>query len=163
MAYLSARRVRLVPQGTGPRVAPAIGAARVSIGRLPVDGVRTSPFGMRRHPITGVWKLHDGTDLAAPCGTPVVTPTGGRVTRAYFSTAYGWRVFVEHDGGWSPPTTTFSARRCRSAGSLRPGAGRTGRVDRPVDRLPPALDGVARLPPDRPVDAGMSRQARGWA
>ncbi|MDX6367699.1 MAG: hypothetical protein QOK30_2775, partial [Nocardioidaceae bacterium] len=31
----------------------------------------TSPYGMRMHPILHIWKLHDGTDFHADCGTPV--------------------------------------------------------------------------------------------
>ena len=29
----------------------------------------TSPFGMRTHPITGVYKLHTGVDIGAPYGS----------------------------------------------------------------------------------------------
>ena len=39
----------------------------------------TSPFGMRFHPILHVWKLHDGTDFGAACGTPIRAPYAGRV------------------------------------------------------------------------------------
>ena len=47
--------------------------------RWPVHGPITSPFGMRVHPVTGVYKLHTGTDLGVPCGTPVhVGPAGRR-------------------------------------------------------------------------------------
>ena len=31
----------------------------------------TSPFGMRVHPVTGVYKLHTGADIGAACGTPI--------------------------------------------------------------------------------------------
>lgn len=102
MAYLTTPEIRLVPHGTEPvPPPPVLGAATAAgpVGGLPVRGRHTSPFGMRRHPVTGVWKLHDGTDLAAACGTPVVAPSPGTVTRAYFHAAYGWRVFVDHGGG----------------------------------------------------------------
>lgn len=101
LAFTQNALVRLVPAGTQPTPPPTIGAASavVVVGGLPVAGRTTSRFGMRRHPVTGVWKLHDGTDLAAPCGTPIRAPTGGRITRAYFNAAYGWRVFIDHGGG----------------------------------------------------------------
>lgn len=101
LSYTQEPRVRLVPEGTAPKPPPDIGAARVAPtpGRMPVVGRPSSAFGMRRHPITGVWKLHDGSDIAAPCSTPIVSPYAGTVTRAYYHAAYGWRVFIDHAGG----------------------------------------------------------------
>ncbi|ANY19385.1 Murein DD-endopeptidase MepM [Tsuneonella dongtanensis] len=47
------------------------GAAR-GLMRTPVDGARlTSGFGTRVHPIRGFVKKHNGTDFAAPTGTPI--------------------------------------------------------------------------------------------
>ncbi len=65
----------------------------------PVDGVPSSPFGLRFHPILHVWKLHSGTDLAAPCGTPVRAVKAGQVTTAGGSKGYGNRVVIDHGGG----------------------------------------------------------------
>lgn len=100
LAYSVTPGIRLVPRGTVLEAPPDLTAAVVvrGVSGMPVAGRRTSPFGMRRHPITGVWKLHDGTDLAAPCGTPIVAPARGVVTRAFYSPAYGWRVFLDHGG-----------------------------------------------------------------
>lgn len=46
-----------------------------------------SYFGMRVHPIYGASKFHDGIDIAADCGAPVVSVSGGM---AYISTAGGF-------------------------------------------------------------------------
>jgi murein DD-endopeptidase MepM/ murein hydrolase activator NlpD len=62
----------------------------------PVTGPVTSAFGMRMHPLLKVWKLHDGTDFGAACGTAIHAPYSGVVTRAYFSRAYGNRLFLSH-------------------------------------------------------------------
>ena len=62
----------------------------------PVPGRVSSPFGMRVHPITGVYKLHTGTDLSAACGTPIGAARAGTVTDAGWSSAYGWRTVVSH-------------------------------------------------------------------
>ena len=43
-----------------------------------------------------VWKLHDGTDFGASCGTPIRAAYGGIVTRRYSSSGYGNRLFVDH-------------------------------------------------------------------
>lgn len=56
----------------------------------------TSPYGMRIHPILKVPSLHDGTDLHAPCGSPVYAPADGRVVSAYFSVAYGNRLLIDN-------------------------------------------------------------------
>ncbi|MGH8894423.1 MAG: M23 family metallopeptidase, partial [Actinomycetes bacterium] len=62
----------------------------------PVLGRISSPFGMRVHPITGVYKLHTGTDLSAPCGTPIRAARDGVVVAAGWNSAYGWRTVVSH-------------------------------------------------------------------
>jgi murein DD-endopeptidase MepM/ murein hydrolase activator NlpD len=62
----------------------------------PVSGRITSPYGMRVHPITGVYKLHDGTDIGAGCGTPIKAAASGTVSDRYYSSAYGYRIFVDH-------------------------------------------------------------------
>lgn len=63
---------------------------------LPVNGPITSPYGMRLHPVLKYWKLHDGTDIAAGCGTPIRAPYAGRVAERYFNAAYGNRLMIDH-------------------------------------------------------------------
>lgn len=97
-AHLVIRPVRLLPLGTIPTAPAPLPAAEGATDGMPVAGRVTSRFGMRRHPITGVYKLHDGVDLAAPCGTPVRLPTAGTVALVETHAAYGIRVIVEHGG-----------------------------------------------------------------
>jgi murein DD-endopeptidase MepM/ murein hydrolase activator NlpD len=61
-----------------------------------VNGPVTSPYGMRVHPVTGVYKLHSGTDFGVPCGTPAGAALGGTVLRTEHNRAYGNRVIVVH-------------------------------------------------------------------
>jgi murein DD-endopeptidase MepM/ murein hydrolase activator NlpD len=56
----------------------------------------TSPYGMRMHPILHIWKLHDGTDFHADCGTPVYAAADGTVTDEYFNAGYGNRVLMDN-------------------------------------------------------------------
>ena len=42
------------------------------------------------------WKLHDGTDFGAGCGTPIRAPYAGTVTAAYFNAGYGNRLMLDH-------------------------------------------------------------------
>ncbi len=97
LAQLVTPGIRLLPHGSAPVPRTDLVSVLPS-GGMPVAGRTSSRFGMRTHPITGVRKLHDGTDIAAPCGTPVVTPWSGRVVSASFHSAYGYRVIIEHDG-----------------------------------------------------------------
>ena len=61
----------------------------------PVPGPVTSPFGWRRHPIYGYWGLHDGTDFAAACGTPMHAGASGRVISEYYSSVWGNRLYLD--------------------------------------------------------------------
>lgn len=63
---------------------------------LPVKGRFTSPFGMRLHPVLGYWKLHDGTDIAASCGTPIRAAADGEVAERYYNAGYGNRLMIDH-------------------------------------------------------------------
>jgi murein DD-endopeptidase MepM/ murein hydrolase activator NlpD len=63
---------------------------------VPVYARISSPFGMRVHPVTGVYKLHDGTDFAASCGTPIRAAADGVVIESGYSGAWGNRLVVEH-------------------------------------------------------------------
>jgi murein DD-endopeptidase MepM/ murein hydrolase activator NlpD len=56
----------------------------------------TSSYGMRLHPILNVWKLHDGTDFGAACGTPLYAPAAGVVQSAYYNAGYGNRIIIGH-------------------------------------------------------------------
>jgi murein DD-endopeptidase MepM/ murein hydrolase activator NlpD len=56
----------------------------------------TSPYGMRTHPITGVYKLHDGTDFRAYCGVPIRASRSGKVQWANYRGAYGNQVMIDH-------------------------------------------------------------------
>lgn len=58
----------------------------------------TSPYGMRVHPITGVYKLHDGTDFRAYCGTPIYAANSGSVAWASYQGAYGNQVAINGSG-----------------------------------------------------------------
>ena len=51
---------------------------------------------MRMHPILHVWKLHDGTDFGAACGTPVYAAAAGTIVSEYYDSAYGNRVIMNH-------------------------------------------------------------------
>ncbi|MDA0267973.1 MAG: M23 family metallopeptidase [Cyanobacteria bacterium] len=59
----------------------------------------SSLFGWRTHPIFGGQRLHTGTDLAAPTGTPVLAAKDGTVTTADYLGGYGLTVILHHEQG----------------------------------------------------------------
>ncbi len=63
----------------------------------PVEFSRVSSgFSMRFHPILQTWRAHNGTDFAAPLGTPARTIGDGVVEFAGVQNGYGNVVFVKH-------------------------------------------------------------------
>lgn len=71
----------------------------------PVQGEITSRFGYRVHPILRIGRLHQGVDVRAAWGTPIVAPADGRVVQASWNGGHGRQVRLAHDGGIS---TSFS-------------------------------------------------------
>ena len=62
----------------------------------------TSPFGMRVHPISKKWKMHEGVDMSAPQGTPIYAAKAGKVTTTSFQAGgAGYYVSINHGDGFS--------------------------------------------------------------
>jgi murein DD-endopeptidase MepM/ murein hydrolase activator NlpD len=73
------------------------------VTRKPVIGedVRlTSGFGLRRHPLLAIDRLHAGIDWAALTGTQVIAAGAGRVAEAGLKGEYGNAITIDHGGGW---------------------------------------------------------------
>ncbi len=86
----------------------------------PVNGRITSQYGMRVHPITHVYKLHDGTDFGVGCGTPIKAAASGTIISQYYNGAYGNRVILNNGimRGKSIVTTyNHLSRFAKSSGS----------------------------------------------
>ncbi len=95
-----------VPPNTRPsgsETTPSVQAPSSSGWVSPVRSYSlTSPFGMRVHPISGKWKMHEGVDMAAPQGTPIYAAKSGKVTRtSYQAGGAGYYVSINHGDGFS--------------------------------------------------------------
>jgi murein DD-endopeptidase MepM/ murein hydrolase activator NlpD len=87
--------------------------------RTPVDGARmTSGFGVRRHPILGYNRMHQGIDFGVGSGTPVIAAGDGVVKEVRWNGGYGRWVKIQHSGGWA----TAYAHLSRWSPKLRPGS-----------------------------------------
>ncbi len=76
----------------------------------PLDFLRvTSGFGMRRHPILGFTRMHQGVDFAAREGTPVLAAENGVVTEADRDGGYGNIIRLRHAAGWATGYAHLSA------------------------------------------------------
>ncbi|MGL5861231.1 MAG: peptidoglycan DD-metalloendopeptidase family protein, partial [Phycicoccus sp.] len=87
----------------------------------PVQGTVSSPYGMRLHPVTGVYKLHDGVDASAAAGTPVYTASGGVVTAGPSSWAGPDLVEIDHGGGVRTSYGHMSAASVKTGDVVQPG------------------------------------------
>ena len=69
----------------------------------PVSGyVLTSPFGMRKHPVLGINRMHNGIDMACAQGTPIYATRAGKVTTAsYQAGGAGYYVSINHLDGFA--------------------------------------------------------------
>ena len=76
----------------------------------PLDFLRvTSSFGMRRHPILGFSRMHQGVDFAAREGAPVLAAADGVVTEAEPAGTYGDIIRIKHAAGWATGYAHLSA------------------------------------------------------
>ncbi|MBL0939908.1 MAG: M23 family metallopeptidase [Gemmatimonadaceae bacterium] len=75
-------------------------AMRAAFLRAPLEFRRiSSVFGIRRHPILGTVRRHQGMDYAASRGTPVRALGNGRVIFAGWKGGYGKTIEIRHTNG----------------------------------------------------------------
>ena len=76
---------------------------RKSFLKAPLDFYRISSrySTNRKHPVTGRWKGHFGTDYAAPKGTPIMTTANGTIVAASYTKNNGNFVKVRHNGTYT--------------------------------------------------------------
>ena len=78
--------------------AKAAGAAPGMLAR-PVPGAISSGFGPRVHPIHGYSLMHNGVDMNAGMGQPILAAEAGTVIFAAVKGGYGNTLMVDHGGG----------------------------------------------------------------
>lgn len=92
----------------------------------------SSRFSPKRfHPVQKQWKAHNGTDYAAPHGTPIMTTANGVVERTGYTAGNGNYVKVRHNSTYSTQYLHMSKIRVRqgqrvSQGDIIGNVGSTG-------------------------------------
>lgn len=82
------------------RVVDYIGQRQLLPTMLPVRNAQIgSGFGMRPDPFTGLPAMHEGLDLVAEVGTPIMAAGGGIVVFAGFHPEFGNLVVIDHGNG----------------------------------------------------------------
>jgi murein DD-endopeptidase MepM/ murein hydrolase activator NlpD len=133
--------------------------------RSPMPGVEiNSGFGMRKHPVFRVAKMHWGVDFPAQHGTPIIAAADGMITAAKRYGNYGLYMHIDHGQG----VATTYGHMSRFAPGMKPGVkvkagdviahiGRTGVAtgphlyfevvigERRVDPAPLIAEGSTRL------------------
>ena len=71
--------------------------------KAPVSFTRISSkfTNKRKHPVTGRWKGHFGTDFAAPIGTPIYSTADGVVVEASYTKYNGYYVKIKHNSTYT--------------------------------------------------------------
>ena len=115
---------------------------------VPVPGEIGSGFGMRVHPVTGVWSQHNGVDIKGDTGDPVVAVLEGEIISAQNCPFYGNTVVVYHGAGLSTVYAHLDSFAVGpddevEAGQLLGAMGSTGRSTGPHLHFEARIDGTA--------------------
>ena len=85
------------PNGSIAYFTPEGKSIEKSLMRTPINGAKlSSRYGFRIHPILGYNQMHQGTDFAAPIGTPVMASGAGTVEYSGWKGGYGKFISVRH-------------------------------------------------------------------
>ncbi len=76
-------------------------SATKALMKTPINGARlSSGFGMRKHPILGYNKKHQGVDFAAPTGTPIMAAGSGHIEFVGNNGGAGKYIRIKHLNGY---------------------------------------------------------------
>ena len=85
------------PNGSIAYFTPEGKSIEKSLMRTPINGAKlSSRYGFRIHPIIGYNQMHQGTDFAAPIGTPVMASGAGTVEYSGWKGGYGKFISIRH-------------------------------------------------------------------
>ena len=133
----------------------------------PMEGYYSlNGFGLRMHPVLGIFKTHEGLDIINDVGTPVYAAGDGRIEMSGQSGGgYGIVVVLNHGYGYQTFYAHLSKVLVREGEQVRRGeqiglSGKTGLVSGPHLHFEVRLNGVCKNPVDYFFDDLSARQYR---
>ena len=97
-------------------------SAKKLLMKTPIDGARlSSGFGMRKHPIRGYMKKHQGVDFAAPKGTPIYAAGDGVIEMKQRYKGYGKYIRIRHANGYKTAYAHMSKFNKTPGGRVKQG------------------------------------------
>jgi len=97
----AAEERRRAEQLAGRQMPPAAVDSAPGEFAWPASGPITDPFGMRMHPITRQWRMHNGLDIGAPMGATITASAPGKIIYAGWEGGYGNTIIIDHGGATS--------------------------------------------------------------
>ena len=88
---------------------------------VPLKGKVTSGFGKRVHPITKEVKEHNGVDISAALGTPIVSPLDGTVIDVNTNPTGGKQLIIKHINGYKTGYAHLNAYAVNKGDSVKQG------------------------------------------
>jgi len=92
---------RRAAQLAGQELPPSAVDGGPSAFAWPASGPITDPFGMRLHPVTHQWRMHNGLDIGAPMGATITASAAGKIIYAGWEGGYGNTIIIDHGGAAS--------------------------------------------------------------
>jgi murein DD-endopeptidase MepM/ murein hydrolase activator NlpD len=125
----------------------------------------TSRVGMRTDPFTHLPARHDGLDLVAPPGTPILAAASGEVLRAQRHPQYGLMVDLDHGNGYMTRYAHAQQLLVKTGDTVKRGmpiatVGSTGRSTGPHLHFEIHHKGALR-DPERFISAALQRASAG--
>jgi len=117
----------------------------------PVKGLVTAGYGYRNSPFTGQREMHEGLDVAAPHGTPILATADGVVSFSGPLSAFGNVVFINHGHGFTTFYAHNSSNRVQEGQVVKRGeviayVGASGRTTGPHVHYEVQVNGVTVNP-----------------
>ena len=98
-------------------------SAKKLLMKTPIDGARlSSGFGMRKHPIKGYMKKHQGVDFAAPTGTSIYAAGDGIIEMKQRYKGYGKYIRIRHANGFKTAYGHISKFNKTPSGRVKQGS-----------------------------------------
>lgn len=94
--------------------------AEQSVRVWPVSGSAQAEYSMEKlayNATTQDWRTHDGLDISAVQGEPVMAAAAGIVSSVYEDAYLGTTVTISHDGGWQTQYSNLAPMPTVSVGS----------------------------------------------